>query len=114
MFIQEGPQRDQGYPLPGKVNTGVGATEYADVGEVMGQEFVVGALASQVNIDRGVVQYFDGSEGDRTLETMFIEGVLSVEKTDKSKVGKVKSAKVEVKKDMIDFRLHAAGRKLGT
>jgi len=89
-------------------------TEYADVVEVMGQEFVVGALASQVNIDRGVVQYFDGSEGDRTLETMFIEGVLSVEKTDKSKVGKVKSAKVEVKKDMIDFRLHAAGRKLGT
>ena len=48
------------------------------------------------------------------METMFIEGVLSVEKTDKSKVGKVKSAKVEVKKDMIDFRLHAAGRKLGT
>ena len=40
------------------VKTGTGMTAHADVGEVIGQGTVGGALASQVNIDRGIKRYF--------------------------------------------------------
>ena len=43
------------------VKTGTGMTAKADVGEVIGQGTVGGALASQVNIDRGINRYFCGS-----------------------------------------------------
>ena len=36
------------------VKTGTGMTAHADVGEVIGQGTVGGALASHVNIDKGI------------------------------------------------------------
>ena len=47
-----------------RVNSGTGLTDGAGVGEVIGQGTVGGALASQVNIDRGVDRYFCGSKDE--------------------------------------------------
>ena len=44
-----------------KVNTAVGMTKCADAGELIGQGSAGGALASQINIDRGLNGYFQGS-----------------------------------------------------
>ena len=44
-----------------RVNTAVGMSDRADVGEVIGQGSAGGALASQVNIDKGLESYFKGS-----------------------------------------------------
>ena len=43
------------------VKTGLGMTEEADVGEVVGQGTVGGALTSQLNVDLGINRYFSGS-----------------------------------------------------
>ena len=48
------------------VKTGVGLTDGADVGEVVGQGTVGGALVSQVNIDSGIERYFCGSGDEIT------------------------------------------------
>ena len=58
------------------VKTGTGMTAEADVGEVIGQGTVGGALASQVNIDRGIDRYFCGSSGKDS------NSVLSIKKLD--------------------------------
>jgi hypothetical protein len=55
------------------VNTGVGVTEEADVGEVIGQGTVGGALASQVNIDKGVDRYFRGSCDETSYGTVRLQ-----------------------------------------
>ena len=44
-----------------RVNTAVGMSDRGDVGEVIGQGSAGGALASQVNIDKGLESYFKGS-----------------------------------------------------
>ena len=46
------------------IKTGVGTTEEADVGEVVGQGTIGGALVSQLNVDRGLSNYFDGSRDE--------------------------------------------------
>ena len=55
------------------VKTGTGLTEEADVGEVVGQGTVGGALASQVNIDRGVDRYFCGSKDEVSYGTVRLQ-----------------------------------------
>ena len=58
------------------VNTGVGVTEEADVGEVIGQGTVGGALASQVNIDKGVDRYFRGSCDETSYGTVRLQPII--------------------------------------
>ena len=58
------------------VKTGVGFTEEADVGEVIGQGTVGGALASQVNIDKGVDRYFRGSCVDTNYGTVRLQPII--------------------------------------
>ena len=48
------------------VKTGVGMTEECDVGEVVGQGTMGGALVSQLNVDKGVGDYFEGSKDEAT------------------------------------------------
>lgn len=47
-----------------KVHTPVGPTEQADTGETLGQGSVEGAVASAVNIDNGVHDFFKNSENE--------------------------------------------------
>ena len=55
------------------VKTGTGLTDVADVGEVIGQGTVGGALASQVNIDRGIDRYFCGSKDEVSFGTVRLQ-----------------------------------------
>ena len=55
------------------VKTGVGMTGEADVGEVVGQGTVGGALTSQVNIDKGVDRYFRGSMDEMSYGTIRLQ-----------------------------------------
>ena len=55
------------------VKTGTGLTEEADVGEVVGQGTVGGALTSQLNIDRGIERYFCGSRDEATYGTVRLQ-----------------------------------------
>ena len=55
------------------VNTGNGLTAEADVGEVIGQGTVGGALASQVNIDAGIQRYFSGSRDEVNYGTIRLQ-----------------------------------------
>ena len=55
------------------VRTGTGVTDEADVGEVIGQGTVGGALASQVNIDRGIDRYFCGSKDEMSFGTVRLQ-----------------------------------------
>ena len=45
-----------------RVRTGVGFSEWADAGEIIGQGTCGGAVISGANLDGGVSQYFDGSD----------------------------------------------------
>ena len=58
------------------VKTGNGMTAEADVGEVIGQGTVGGALASQVNIDRGVERYFCGSRDEENYGTVRLQPII--------------------------------------
>ena len=58
------------------VKTGVGLTDEADVGEVIGQGTVGGALTSQVNIDRGVDRYFKGSVDEMSYGTVRLQPMI--------------------------------------
>ena len=55
------------------VKTGTGMTEEADVGEVVGQGTVGGALTSQLNIDRGIDRYFCGSKDEISYGTVRLQ-----------------------------------------
>jgi hypothetical protein len=55
------------------VKTGCGITAEADVGEVVGQGTVGGALASQINIDRGIDRYFCGSSDEITYGSIRLQ-----------------------------------------
>ena len=46
------------------VKTGVGETEEADVGELVGQGSSGGAIVSQVKVDHGLNRYFCGSRDE--------------------------------------------------
>ena len=43
-----------------KVNTAVGVSESAQAGELIGQGSAGGAIASQINIDKGMDAFFEG------------------------------------------------------
>ena len=43
------------------VKTSMGLTEEGDVGEVVGKGTIGGSLVSQLNVDRGLGEYFNGS-----------------------------------------------------
>ena len=58
------------------VKTGTGLTEEANVGEVIGQGTVGGALVSQVNIDRGVDRYFCGSKDEVSYGTVRLQPLI--------------------------------------
>ena len=58
------------------VRTGTGVTAIADVGEVIGQGTVGGALASQVNIDRGIDRYFSGSCDEATYGSIRLQPIV--------------------------------------
>jgi hypothetical protein len=47
-----------------KVNTAVGLSESAQAGELIGQGSAGGAIASQINIDKGLDAYFKGSSDE--------------------------------------------------
>ena len=55
------------------VKTGVGMTEECDVGEVVGQGTMGGALVSQLNVDRGVGDYFEGSKDEATYGSIRLQ-----------------------------------------
>ena len=55
------------------IKTGVGMTKECDVGEVVGQGTIGGALVSQLNVDRGVGDYFDGSRDETTYGSVRLQ-----------------------------------------
>ena len=46
------------------MKTGVGLSEYADVGAVVGQGTIAGALGSQAVLDEGISESFSPGNGD--------------------------------------------------
>ena len=58
------------------VKTGSGLTDEADVGEVVGQGTVGGALTSQVNIDQGVSRYFSLSKDEVNYGTIRLQPLI--------------------------------------
>ena len=80
-----------------RINTSVGMTEEHDVGEVVGQGTIGGALVSQLNVDMGLDEYFKGSKDEATygsirLQPMaFQDDIMRIAKDVKSaSVGNIK------------------------
>ena len=48
-------------------------TKECDVGEVVGQGTIGGALVSQLNVDKGVGDYFDGSRDETTYGSVTLQ-----------------------------------------
>ena len=67
-----------------RVKTGVGYTDWSQEGAMIGQGTGGGALVSQLNLDRGVVDMFSGSEDEvrygsvRVLPLMFQDDIMRV------------------------------------
>ena len=76
-----------------RVKTGTGYTDWSDEGSMIGQGTVGGALVSQANLDRGMVEMFAGSQeevsygGVRILPLMFQDDIMRA-------AGSVSSARV--------------------
>ena len=76
-----------------RVKTGTGYTDWSDEGSMIGQGTVGGALVSQANLDRGMVEMFAGSQeevsygGVRILPLMFQDDIMRA-------AGSVTSARV--------------------
>ena len=47
-----------------QVRTGAGLSKYTDVGAVVGQGTIAGALGSQAVLDQGISEYFSPGNGD--------------------------------------------------
>ena len=65
-----------------RVKTGVGYSDWSDEGPMIGQGTGGGALVSQVNLDKGMMEMFRGSDdevsygGVRILPVMFQDDVM--------------------------------------
>ena len=95
------------YLIGKTTNTGVGVTEERDVGKVVGQGTVGGALTSQLNIDKCVDRYFYGSTdecnyGPVRMQPMSFQDDLSriVLDTAGARAGNVKLASVLKEKQL--------------
>ena len=84
-----------------RVKTGVGYTEWSEEGPMIGQGTGGGALVSQANLDRGMVDMFMGSEEEikfgsvRILPVMFQDDIMrAVDSVASAKAGNVKVAAV--------------------
>ena len=80
-----------------RVKTGVGYTEWSNEGPMIGQGTGGGALVSQANLDRGMVDMFQGSEdevrygGVRMLPLMFQDDIMrAVDSISAARAGNVK------------------------
>ena len=51
-----------------KVKNGAGYTDWSDEGSMIGQGTGGGALVSQANLDKGIVDMFSGSEDEISME----------------------------------------------
>ena len=106
-----------------RVKTGVGYTAWSQEGPMIGQGTGGGALVSQVNLDRGVVDMFMDSEeevwygGVRVLPTMFQDDIMrAADSIEAARAGNVKIADVMNSKqltlnpDKTGFILFGKGR----
>ena len=57
------------------IKTSVGMTGEHDVGEVVGQGTIGGALVSQLNVDKGLEEYFAGSSDEATYGSLRLQPV---------------------------------------
>ena len=51
-----------------RVRTPVGLTDAEDTGENLGQGTLIGAVASAVNLDKGMEEYFEGEDNDKEID----------------------------------------------
>jgi hypothetical protein len=84
-----------------RVKTGIGYTDWSDEGSMIGQGTVGGALVSQANLDRGMVEMFSGSEdevsygGVRVLPLMFQDDIMrATDSVASARAGNIKVAAV--------------------
>ena len=90
-----------------RVKTGIGYTDWSDEGSMIGQGTVGGALVSQANLDRGMVEMFAGSEeearygGVRVIPIMFQDDIMrAADSVPAARAGNVKVAAVMKSKQL--------------
>ena len=106
-----------------RVKTGVGLSEWSDEGAMIGQGTGGGALVSQANLDKGIMDIFAGSEeevrygGVRILPLMFQDDIMRVaDGVSAARAGNVKvaftmnSKQLQLNKDKTSYIIVGSGK----